>query len=211
MAGFSPWMAAAGGLGAGALFNNPDFNNPANAAFPYLNQIPDELKKYFDPYIQQGRGVDPSLQEQYQGMTNDPSGFLSKLGQGYQQSPGYQFKLNQALNAGNNAAAAGGMLGSPAHQQQNEQVANGIASQDYNDWMDHVLGIFGGGQKGLQGISDRGFGASSNYAEDLAQALMGQASLAGQGAAEENRFNQANEKNKYDLFGQFLGAGAQFI
>jgi len=47
---------------------------------------------------------------------NDPDGLYSKLGQGYKESPGYQFKLKQAMMAGDNAAAAGGMAGTPQHQ-----------------------------------------------------------------------------------------------
>jgi hypothetical protein len=104
--------------------------DPAKAANKYFDQIPDELKKYMEPYFQGG------LQ---------PGQTLNQIGQGYQQSPGFQFALQQALGASNRSAAAGGMAGTPAAQQNSMQVATGLANQDYNNWLQNALGIYGTG------------------------------------------------------------------
>lgn len=206
----------AGGIGGFAslakLFSDsPDYNNPAKTASPYLDRIPETLRPYFQRYIDQGQQVDPTLQGQYTSMASNPSDFLKNISQGYQQSPGYQFRLNQALGGANNAAAAGGMLGSPAHQQQNEQVAEGLANQDYEGWLNHVMGLFGQGQTGLQGISNRSFGASTGYGENLANSLMNQAGLAYQGEAEQNKYNQAESNARNQAFGDVAGFAAKMI
>ena len=144
---FNPWITAGAiGLGGAGLlksFNNdkPQFNNPAEAAKPFLDQIPGTLSPYFKPYIDQGNAVNPILKNQYNSMTANPGNFLTTLSQGYKESPGYQFKLHQALSAANNAAAAGGMLGSAAHQFENEQIGEGLASQDYEGWLNHILSL----------------------------------------------------------------------
>ena len=135
----NPWSKAAGwglltsGIGAGlkGAFgrDKPDFTNPADAAKPYLDRIPETMNPYFQPAIDRGNRSGDTLERQYGEMTNDPSALLSRLGSGYKESPGYQFKLHQALAAANNASAAGGMLGSNQHQFQNEEIGEGLASK----------------------------------------------------------------------------------
>lgn len=89
-------------------------HNPADAAMPYM-----------------------------QGMRNDytsPDAYNQISGQ-YQQSPGYQFKLQQALEAMNHAQASGGMLGSNQHQQESGMLANNIANQDFQDYFKNRMGL----------------------------------------------------------------------
>lgn len=165
--------SAAGGLGAGlgSLFMGNQ-KNPADAAMGYFNQIPGTLEKYFNPWIQQGM---------------NPGQTLNDIGAGYKQSPGYNFAMQQALQGGQHAAAAGGMAGSPQAQQQQMQLASDIASQDYNNWMRNALGIRQGGQQA-------GMGLGENLASNLAQ--QGQYSYAGQAGE-----NQANQQMWSDIFG----------
>ena len=134
--------------------------NPANEAMPYLNKIPGAVNPYYQPYINQGQQANQNLMGQYGNLINNPGQKFSEFGQGYKESPGYQFKLNQALQAGNNAAAAGGMAGSPQHEQQNIQIGNDIASQDFNDYINHIMGLYGYGLQGEQGLGEQGYRAS---------------------------------------------------
>ena len=165
-------------------------NDAALQAGNYYNQIPDILKKYLKSYADRGNAVYPQLQGQYDQLLNDPGGLLNKLGQGYQESPGYQFQLNQELNAGNRAAAAKGMLGSPMQQQQAQQTGSQLANQDFNNYLSHVLGLYGQGLTGKQNIYNMGFGASNNLGENLSNALMSQGNLAYSTAANQNQSNQ---------------------
>lgn len=163
--------------------------NPADAAMPYLDKIPGETKPYLDPFFQAGKNVLPDLTKQYGSLTSDPGALLNKLGAGYQQSPGFQEALKQALTAGNHAAAAGGMAGTPAHQYTSMDTATGLASKDYDTWLQHVLGLYGTGIAGEQDMSHQGLQAGTSLSDIIAQTLSQQAgySYAGQAAKNQNQ------------------------
>lgn len=185
-----------GGL-AGLFGGNKSKSNPSYFANQYLNQVPGAINPYFQPYINAGQGVAPGLQKTYEGLTENPGEFYNKISAGYKESPGYQFKLQQALNSANNAAAAGGTIGTPQHQQISADVTNGIASQDFENYLSHALGLFGGGLSGQEGIVNRGYQAGTRYGEDIGDLLgrQGQYAYAGQAG-----LNQENAKNKADIF-----------
>ncbi len=165
--------------------------NPADSANQYLNQIPDVLKQYFQPYMQQGQQAGQQLTGQYNQMTTNPGELYSQLGQGYKESPGYQFRLKQALQAGQNASAAGGMLGTPQDQQQQSGIAEGLAGQDFDQYIQHILGLFGAGQQGQQQLQQQGFQAGTGLGENLGNVLgtQGQYAFGGQAGQNSNRSN----------------------
>lgn len=163
------------------------FPDPAKKAQPYLDQIPGQLHPYYDPYVNAGRNALSGLPGIYNQMMQNPGDIISRLGAGYKPSPGYQWQLGQGEEAINNASAAGGMIGTPQHQQQAGQLASNLANQDYEQYLNHVLGLFGGGVSGQQGLSDTGFKASNDLATNLAQALMSQSNLAYAGQANQNQ------------------------
>lgn len=185
-------MGAAGGAslgaGLGALFG--DWSNPADAGMDFMNKIPGQLNKYFDPYIQAGQKALPGLQDQYGKLMNDPGGRLNEIGQGYHQSPGFQFALQQALQGSGHAAAAGGMAGSPQHEQQNMGIATGLADQDYNQWLGNALGMYGKGLSGQQGLYDTGSKAGMSMGENMASVLANQAKLAYEGQNADNQHSE---------------------
>lgn len=171
---------------AGSFLSHQNNINPAEAASPFFNQIPGTIKPYYDPYISAGKESLGSLMGQYRNLINDPESMLKKVGRGFQQSPGYQYQFNQAMNASNNAAAAGGMLGTPFHQQNSATLANNLANQDYYNYLGNVLGLYDKGLGGMEGINQKGFGASDTLAQALAANLMNQGNLAYAGAEHEN-------------------------
>ena len=181
----------AGGAGIGnALYNwfgHP--RNPADAAGNYYDQIPGEMKPYYEPFINAGTGALPNVQNAYQEMFSDPNAIIARLGAGYKESPGFKFRLGQSESAINNAAAAGGMAGSPQHQQQAGQLATDMSSDDYYKYLQNVLGLFGGGVQGEQGLVNQGYNASSELAQNLAQYLMSRGNLAYAGQQNQNERN----------------------
>lgn len=181
-----------GGIG-NWLFGN---SNPANAAMPYMNQIPGMLQGGYNPFIQAGLGALPTLQQQY-GQLMNPN-FINQMGKGFQQSPGYQFGINQATNAANRAAAAGGMVGSPQEQQNLAGTVTGMANQDYYNWLNHAMGAYSQGLQGEQGLYNTGFNAQNAMSQQMMDAMMSQANLAYAGQANQNQMNQG-------LFGAALG------
>lgn len=175
-------------------------SNPANAAQPYLNQIPGTITPYYQPYIDQGQQSMHILGQQYGQQVYNPDQIINTLGAGYQTSPGYQWDVQQGTEAANNAAAAGGYVGTPEHQQQESEMEQGIASKDYNTYMDEALGLRSQGLRGEEGLNSIGYSASNSLAENLAQALMSQANLAYAGAANQNQMQRG-------LLGGAVGAG----
>lgn len=186
------WMGKASqgaGIGSslGSLFGMGQGKNPADAANPYYNQIPDILKQYMSPYVNMGQQAMPQLMEQYQKLLQDPTAMMNQIGSGYQQSPGYQFNVDQATNYANHAAAAGGMQGSPQEQQQLAQTVSGIANQDYYNYLNQGLGQYNQGLAGMGSMNQMGFNAASGLSGDLARSLMNQGNLAYAGQNNQNQ------------------------
>jgi hypothetical protein len=175
-------------------------SDPSKGAMKYLNQIPGMANNIYNPYIQAGQAQLPGLEEQYSMLMNDPGARMNQIGAGYQQSPGYQFAVQQALQGSGNAAAAGGMAGSPQHEQQNMTLANNLANQDYNQYLQNALGLYGEGLQGSQGLYSMGYGASNALADMLANAYGSQANLAYAGAANQNQARGG-------MFGNMAGLG----
>ena len=186
--GMNPGQQGMLGQGLGSLLGGlfGDNQNPADAAMPYLNQVEGKMKPYYQPYISAGQSALPELQKQYQSLMSNPGALMQQIGQGYQASPGYDWQKNEALQAGNNAAAAGGMLGSAAHQQNAQTTASGLANQDYYNYLNHALNQYSTGLGGMGQINEQGYKASSGMADNLATALMNQAQMAYAGGANAN-------------------------
>jgi hypothetical protein len=185
--------------------------NPMQAANPYMQQAndylgktPDYVHQYLDPYVNAGQGAMGTLQGQYQNLMNDPNSMLAKMGAGYQQSPGYQHNVKAATNALNNAAEAGGYVGSPQHQTRAAETIEGLASQDYNQYLNNVMGLYGQGLQGMGGINQMGYGAASGATNTLADMLKNQAQNA-QAQAELAYANQFHENQQQG--GMFSGLG----
>lgn len=176
--------------------------NPADSAMPYLNQIPGETQQYQQPWYEAGKSQIPGLQDQYSQLMNDPGGKMNKIGEGFKESPGFKFAMQQALQGGNHAAAAGGMAGSPQHEQQNMQMATDLGNQEYGNWMKNALGMYGQGLQGSQGMANQGQQAGQSMADMIAQTLAQQANLSFNGQQQQNQ-------NKSDMWGNvFKGAGS---
>lgn len=206
-------MIGAGILGASAaLMPSQNYPNPANAASPYLQQIPGTITPYYQPYINAGtrsmQGAS-NLGNVYAGLIKDPTAMMNKIGAGYTVSPGYQYNVQQATQAANNAAAAGGMLGSPEEQQQLASVTSGLASQDYYNYLDRALKQYGTGLSGAQGLTDfysqLGYGASNDLATSLANVLSSQANLAFAGQATQDKLKAEQDAQKRGIIGAIGG------
>ena len=161
--------------------------NPADAAMPYLNQIPGMEKGYYDPYIQHGNEAYNTFNPKLTGMTNDPAAFLEQLMKGYEPSRGYQLQRDEALKAAGNSAASAGMRGSQNDISQSARITDSLMGQDMQQWLQNVLGIQKEGTTGLEHLFDTGASASGALAGDLSNVLGTQAGLAFQGQANQNK------------------------
>ncbi len=253
--GSSGGMGSFGGLGGminpgtlsmfGGLFGGGNQNNQyasSQAAMPYLNQIGTNITPYFNPYINAGQQALPQLQQQYGNLLgegaglqnqynqlmNDPTSVMNKIGAGFQQSPGYQWQVNQSLGAANRAAAAGGMVGSPAEQQQIAGTVNQLANQDYYNYLNHGMSmyntglqgatnLYGMGLQGEQDLAHMGLSATNSLTDDLMSQYLSQASDAyagggkpqggGMGGIFSGALGGAATGSSFGPYGALIGAG----
>lgn len=177
------------GEGLGSIFDLFGGNNPFKGSQQYLNQIPGQLQQYLGPYIGAGQGAmnqfinnglgqGQGLTGQYNNLMNDPTGFINKIMSGYTQSPQYKNEVAQATTGANRAAAAGGMLGSPAEQSQLGAAIQNYAAQDQQNYLNNALNAFNTGLQGNQGLYNTGaglagqqYGIGANAANQMAQGL----------------------------------------
>jgi hypothetical protein len=96
----------------------------------------------------------------------------------YQQSPGYQFAVQQAMQAANQQGASQGLLGSGALAKAETTQASGMAMQDYNNWWNQQSGLVSNYQNQLAGLAGGQTGGSAALA--TGQNLAGNTTTAGQ-------------------------------
>jgi len=192
--------------GVGSLMTQ----NPMNSAMPYYNQVPGVLNSAYspwmgqqsqqslNPYLQLGQNSGNTYANQANNLVNNPTGMMNQIGAGYQSSPGYNWQVQQSQQAANNAAAAGGMAGSQAEQQNIAGTVGQLANQNYWQYVNNGLGMYNQGLGALQNMY--GVGAQSannmystganmanNYGQNMAQSLMNQGGLAYNGQINQNQ------------------------
>lgn len=198
--------AGLAGIGSGlaGLFGGGG-KNPYDSAKGYYDQIPGTMSPYFNPYIDAGRSALGQTQGQFGNLINDPSAMYNKIAGGYHQSPGFQWQMGQGMNAAGNAAASGGMAGSPQHQQQAATMAEGLANQDFQNYMSQALGLYGTGLSGMQNINQMGYNASNELAGGLSNNLMNQGNMAFAGQAAQNQSRGSSWGNIFGGLGSLIG------
>jgi hypothetical protein len=190
-------------LGQSAFGSSPDYSGIEQQ----MQGIPSEMRGYADPYIQAGTQSLGGLQQQLASMTDDPGALMNLLGQGYRESPGLQQNVQLATTAANRAAAAGGQLGSPAEQSALAQQVYDLGEQDYGQYLDRALGLYGGGVSGLQGLTGMGAQESQSLSENLARQHMSEANL--EQAKMQNQ--QQQQAGLWGGLGSALGSAAMFL
>ncbi len=180
--------------------------NPANAASPYLDKIPQVGHDYYDPYITQGSTAGGTAQRQYDTMTNDPTGFMNKLMESYAPSGAYQYQKGILSKEMGNTAAAGGIAGTPLDQQNQAEGIQGLLSKDMQQYLQNALGIQGRGLQGEETVSERGYNASKGLADIIGGSYNQKGSLAFQGAQQKN----SNQNQLLQALAQALGGAAGF-
>ena len=192
-----------GGEVANMFFGN-NYKNPAKSANETLDQIPGKTKEYMTPWYEAGKNALPGYTEFMQQMMQHPDQIINMLGQGYKKSPGYDWNLKQGQMAIGNAKAAGGMLGTPQHEQESAEMAQGLASKDFNTYMDRVMQGLGIGAGGVGGIVSQGAKSGESLADMIAKVLGQKAQNQFAGTAGENAANAQQQSNLLSAVGSVL-------
>lgn len=196
--GFRPQglLSGLGGL-FGGLFG--DSGKPYDKAMKQYQQWNDKAAQGLNPYNTAGQGAISNYQQWLESQKN-PSEFINKQMQNYQASPYSQYLQQQAMNAGQNAASASGLMGSTPMMQQMQQNASNIASQDMNQWLQNVLGIntqYGQGQNNLMQGGQNAANSLANLYNQMGQ-NMGSAAY-------------GKESGNQNDFWNMLGGGLQTL
>ena len=193
------------------IFGGGGGGNPADAGMGYLNRIPEEVGRYYQPFISSGQEAEKITNPIYGQMSQNPQDFLNNIMRGYNPSEGYNFQRGQLENELRNTAAMGGFVGTPYHQQQQGQAIQGLLSQDMQQYLNNILGIQSGGLQGQENRIGRGYNASTGYGNIIGSNLAQQGGLAMQGAAHEQMQDMARNNARTQFFGNLLGAGAKMF
>lgn len=108
---------------------------------------------------------------------------------GFQQSPGYQFAFDEGMRGVNNAFAARGMLNSGARMKALTKYGQGIADQEYQNYLNNAfrgagLGFqaAGAGVNNIANYTGMGVNDAARYADNFANLWQNK------GAAQASRF-----------------------
>jgi len=203
-----------GGMGAQAYFGNKAAGSAKRAAAAAAEEMRQSKARaigyannaigYQRPYYQSGTAGLNNLTGLLTGSQYDAQGNKTTLSEQdrsnlFQKSPGYQFRLEQgqkALQA--TQAARGGMLSGGAMKEM-EKYSQGIASDEYGNYINQLSGLAGIGQNAANSMGGYEL-AKGNY--EL-----------GAGAQISNYQNQVGmaDANKYMNLGNNIGGGMQSI
>lgn len=126
------------------------------------------------------------------------------------QTPGYQFRYDEGLNALNNSLAASGNRFSGRAMKAAQEYGQGMASQEYQNQFNRLASLSGQGQSAVGTSGQAGMQTASGVGQ--AQQAIGQAQA--QGAANMNRAvqggigNYLSYRQNEQLLGR-LGSGGQ--
>lgn len=156
-----------------------------------LNAGYNDVSGMYSPYRQGG--------SQAYGMLSDLAGLNGAASgqaamQNFTASPGYQFRLQEGVNALDRSAASRGMLNSGAQMKALSQYGQGLASEEYGNWLQQ-----------LQGLNNQGFQATGQVADsrNLLSQLLNQSY--GQAGANQANAGLANGGMWGSLAGTVLG------
>lgn len=122
----------------------------------------------------------------------------------FQTGPGYEFALDQGLQAAERGASAGGMLGSGNLLTALTEYGQGTANKEYGSWLDRLNGVAGQGLSAAGGQA-QGYGAKADLYQGTAGDRLGLESGVTQGLlGVNNQIAQADEA-KNTAKGGFLG------
>lgn len=147
--------AAVIGAGASIISGNKAAKaqkDAANASIVESRRQYDQDRADYAPWRAAGEGA---LSRLTTSMT-DPSKSA------FMESPGYQYRIDQATKAVQNSAAARGQLASGATMKALNRVIQGEASSEYGNWWNQNAGLAGVGQAAVNATSQSGQNASNN-------------------------------------------------
>ena len=183
----------------------PDYENPADEAMPYLEEIPGTVEPMYDPYINLGKGAARVSAPIYYQRATDPNAAYNDLMSGYEESDSYKYNQEQLTKQQEADAAAGGYTGTYYDQQKQADTTSGLLSQDEQQYYKNNLGLQDSGLNAGMHYFDTGYTASDTLANLLAGNLAAEAGLEYQGTAFDNQMKAQQRQSRNYLAGSLAG------
>lgn len=164
---------ASGLIGAsGAKSAAKSQSRSADQQVALQREIYEQNSANFKPFLDAGTNALAGLQYEL-GMGAAPKNY-----QGFQQTPGYQFQLEQGQAATNAVAGARGGLNSGATLQALSSFNQGLANQEYGNYYNRLAGLTNLGQAS----AGQQAAAGQNFASNAGQAIGAAGNAAAAGA-----------------------------
>jgi hypothetical protein len=165
---------ASGAIASGAASKAAAQNNALETSIYNQNSANEQ------PYIQSGDTANTALQG-FLGLDGSDTAASTKALNSYLNSTGYQFNLDQGLNAVESSKAASGLLGSGSTLQALDKFATGEADQYGQQYEQNLQGVVNTGASAASALAGQGQnfanGVSSN--NNSAASATGNAALSG--------------------------------
>ena len=139
----------------------------ANNSIAFQTETRDLIRNDMQPFVGAGRNALNALNFEM-GLGSQPANY-----NGFEQTPGYQFALDQGLGAVEASAAARGGLYSGAAMEALQERGQGIGQQYYGQHLDRLTGLAGSGQNaaaGMAAVNQNTANAVSNSYSDIGNA-----------------------------------------
>ena len=163
-------------------------------------------QNYYDPYTQAG-GNALTMYQNALGLNGADGNQAAK--NAFQTSPGYDFQMGQGLQALDRSASAKGFLNSGNAATSAMQYGQGLANQEYGNWLSRLGALQGQGLQAASGQTGRQ-GALAGIDMWLGNQVSGNAMNAAKNGADmmykgAMADQQANAQGAANLFGGLLG------
>lgn len=169
--------SAIGGIakaGLGGLLNNPN-----NKGFDAQINAGNQIQQDYQPFYQSGVSANNTLSDLF-GTNGSDAAAQAAARANFQNTPGYQFALNQGVAAQDASAAAKGNLLSGNQQKALTDYGQGLANQTYNQYVQNLQGQAAQGQAAAGGVATGQAGVANAQAGKSGAAANNQnSSLAG--------------------------------
>lgn len=123
----------------------------------------------------------------------------------FQTGPGYEFAVNQSLDALDRRAASRGMLASGNNTLDTLGTVNGLANQEYSGWQNKLAGLISPEMQAAGGVA----GANANKANVYSQDAMNRVNLSSNVANGMNSSATQGANAQMQASGNALGLGMQ--
>ena len=161
----------------------------------------------FQPWVDSGKAAN-SMYDNALGL-NGADGNTAATG-AFQAGPGYQFALDQGLQAAERGASAGGMLGSGNLLTALTEYGQGTANKEYGSWLDRLNGVSGQGLQAASGQANGYTNLSNLYQQGTSNRLDLESGVVQGLTGSNNQLAQGQEaKNaaQGSFFGKLLNGG----